>query len=151
MVQIIETADRDTTDIALELCVYQGSDGKTVMAHSAPPARISGNQATWSIIPFGTPVREAYEMAITLAEQNGIANVHAKRPAHAAAGCLIAIAAYCSSSISSTSLGRSVPDFMRLSRSREAMRTGCPLMRASVEHSHSASKLISAAGVITSA
>jgi hypothetical protein len=81
VVQIIESADRDTTDIALELCVYQGSDGKTVMAHAAHAARISGNQATWPIIiTFGTPVREAYELAIALAEQNGIAKVRINDP-----------------------------------------------------------------------
>ena len=81
MVQIIETADRDTADIPLELCVYRGSDGKTVMAHTAHPARISGNQATWPIIiGFGTPVRQVYELAIALAEQNGIAKVHINDP-----------------------------------------------------------------------
>jgi hypothetical protein len=81
MVQIIETTERHTADSPLELCVYQHIDGKTVFAHAARPARIDGNKATWPIIiRFGTPVRQAYEMAIALAEQNDITHVWINDP-----------------------------------------------------------------------
>jgi hypothetical protein len=57
-----------------ELSVYSSlRDGKTVIAQGTYPGVIWGKLAVFPfLVPFGTPVREAYDMAMAFAAPRGI-------------------------------------------------------------------------------